>query len=232
MVDDTIPVITIDGPSGTGKGTISRLLAKDLGFHFLDSGALYRLLGLAAHRHAIPLHEEGALQTLAGNLDIRFVYGNNREETQVLLEGELVTDAIRTEACGKYASVVAALPAVRLALLERQRAFCQPPGLVADGRDMGTVVFPQAVLKVFLSASVEERALRRYKQLKGKEIDVKLDRLLKDIEARDARDSARNVSPMAPASDAVYIDTTHLNIEDVLGRVKALWAERFAYPAG
>lgn len=220
-----IPVITIDGPSGSGKGTVSRRVATQLGWHFLDSGALYRLVALAARHHAVPLEDEITLKTLAAHLDVEFEAVDGGIESRVVLEGEDVTNTIRTEECGRDASVVAALPAVREALLKRQRAFREAPGLVADGRDMGTVVFPDALLKVFLTASREERAHRRHKQLSEKGVDVNLQHILGDLAARDARDSERSVSPLRPADDAVIVDTTGTTIEDVVARVLALWQE-------
>jgi cytidylate kinase len=220
---NTVPVITIDGPSGSGKGTISRLVADSLGWHFLDSGALYRLVALAASHHAVTLDDEVSLKTLAAHLDVQFTAGDGGGEGPVILEGEDVSDAIRTEECGKAASVVAALPTVRRALLERQRAFREAPGLVADGRDMGTVVFPQAQLKVFMTASREERAQRRYKQLNAKGVNVNLQHILGELAERDARDSERSVAPLRPAADAITIDTTSLTIGDVVKRVMQAW---------
>lgn len=220
---NSVPVITIDGPSGSGKGTISRQVAARLGWHFLDSGALYRLVGLAAEHHAVPLDDEVTLTTLAAHLDVEFEADKDGIESRVILEGEDETDAIRTEECGKAASMVAALPPVRQALLERQRAFREPPGLVADGRDMGTVVFPDAGVKVFLTASREERARRRYKQLKGKGVSVTLQHILDELAERDARDSGRSVSPLRAAADAVVIDTTSLTIGEVVENVLAAW---------
>lgn len=211
-------VITIDGPSGSGKGTISQLLAKELGWHFLDSGALYRLLALAADRHAIALDDEASLEPLAEHLDVQFV-SNGKGSTTIVLESEDVTDAIRSETCGNAASRVAALPGVRRALLARQRAFREAPGLVADGRDMGTVVFPDATLKLFLTASAEERAQRRYKQLIEKGMDVNLPSLVEEIAQRDARDASRAVAPLKPAADAVEIDTTGIDIAGVMAKV-------------
>lgn len=220
-----IPVITIDGPSGSGKGTLSRLVAGRLGWHFLDSGALYRLVALAARHHAVPLEDEVSLATLAAHLDVEFEAVDGGVESRIVLEGEDVGNAIRTEQCGRDASVVAALPTLRQALLERQRAFRVAPGLVADGRDMGTVVFPEAELKLFLTASREERARRRYNQLNEKGIDANLQRILNDLEIRDARDSERSVSPLRPADDAMVVDTTGIPIDDVVMQVLALWRE-------
>lgn len=219
------PVITIDGPSGSGKGTVSRRVAIQLNWHFLDSGALYRLVALAARHHAVALENEVTLKTLATYLDVEFEAVEGGIETHIVLEGEDVTNAIRSEECGRDASVVAALPAVREALLERQRAFREPPGLVADGRDMGTVVFPDARLKVFLTASREERAQRRYKQLSEKGIDASLHHILGELAARDARDSERSVSPLRPAVGAVIIDTSGIGIDEVVARVLSLWRE-------
>jgi cytidylate kinase len=203
------PVVTIDGPSGTGKGTVAALVAERLGWHTLDSGALYRVLGLAATRAGIDLDDAGALAVLAGNLDLGFA------GTQVLLAGEDVTEAIRSEAAGTNASRVAVHGPVRDALIAWQRAAARPPGLVADGRDMGTVVFPSAPVKVFLTASAEERARRRYKQLKGKGMDASLADLLVEIRARDERDSQRAVAPLRAAPGAYELDTTALSIQEV-----------------
>ncbi len=213
-VESHAAVVTIDGPSGSGKGTISQLVAKQLGWSYLDSGALYRLLALAAQHHSLELDDEASLETLAEHLDVEFT-----EKGTILLEGEPVDDILRTEETGKAASIVAALPKVRQALLVRQRAFAQAPGLVADGRDMGTTVFPDAEVKIFLTASAEARAERRYKQLKEKGFDVNVAPLLQDIESRDLRDTQRSSSPLKAADDAIEIDTTTLSIDDVVEQV-------------
>jgi len=210
------PVVTIDGPSGSGKGTIGRALAARLRWHLLDSGALYRLVALAAARRGNP-EDPAELARLARAMDVRF--GSVAAAEQVLLDGEDVTEALRTEGIGAGASQVAAVPAVREALLQRQRDFARPPGLVADGRDMGTVVFPAADLKVFLTATADERAMRRHKQLKGKGIDVSLRDLSWDIAQRDARDASRSVAPLRPAPDARTIDSTDLTPEEVITRI-------------
>jgi len=223
-----VPVLTIDGPSGSGKGTIAALVAQDLGWHLLDSGALYRLVALGAQRRGIDLADETALAGYAARLDVSFEIQPGTGEARIWLEGEVVGDAIRSETTGNAASKVAALPAVRQALLQRQRDFRRPPGLVADGRDMGTVVFPDAGLKIFLTASVEERARRRYKQLIQKGISANLPDLLTEIAERDARDTQRTVSPLKPADDAVVLDTTGLSIEEARKRVIQLCRERFA----
>ncbi len=206
-------VITIDGPSGTGKGTIADLLARRLGWHCLDSGALYRVLGLAAGRQGLDLDDGDAIAALAAELPVDFEGG------RVLLAGEDVSDAIRSESAGMAASRVAAHPPVRAALLDWQHRHARSPGLVADGRDMGTVVFPQAPLKVFLDASAEERAVRRYKQLKEKGLDANLASLVSDIRERDSRDRNRSVAPLRPAQDALIVDSTRLSIDEVLDRV-------------
>ncbi|MDR3492684.1 MAG: (d)CMP kinase [Gammaproteobacteria bacterium] len=210
------PVITIDGASGTGKGVVGHIVAKQLGWHILDSGVLYRALALAAQKHDVSLENEPALQVLAEHLDIQFKASETGDATVILLEGQDVTHDIRTEKVGNAASKVGALPAVRLALLSRQRAFQEPPGLVTDGRDMGTVVFPNADLKIFLTASADERARRRFSQLKEKGIDVNLSDLVKELSERDKRDQERAVAPLKPATDAVCIDTDKLNIQQVV----------------
>jgi len=214
----TVPVITVDGPSGSGKGTIARRVAEALGYHLLDSGALYRLVALAAEDACIDLHNPEKLAELARNLDVRFDSNADGSE-RVWLGKADVTDRLRTEQTGAGASTVAQIAAVREALFDRQRAFCKPPGLVADGRDMGTQVFPDAHLKVYLTASAEERARRRHKQLKDKGLDVSLAALSRDIENRDRRDSERTVAPLKPAVDARYLDSSGQSIEAVTQQV-------------
>lgn len=212
------PIITIDGAGGTGKGTISQILAERLGWNFLDSGALYRVLGLAAQKHQVALDNEKALEVLAEHLDVQFI-AQKGHFPRIILEGEDVTQLIRTEKIGNAASIVGALPAVRTALLERQRVFRELPGLVADGRDMGTVVFPDAELKIFLKASLEERVSRRYKQLKEGGINVNLHDLIEELRERDKRDKERAVAPLKPAEDAICIDTDPLTIDQVVERI-------------
>ena len=224
-MSDPAPVVTLDGPSGSGKGTISRAVASLTGWHLLDSGALYRLVAYAGLERGLEPADIDGHARLAASMEVTFGVGPDGSE-QVLLAGQDVTQAIRTEAAGQGASRVAAWPAVRTALLERQRAFARAPGLVADGRDMGTVVFPGARLKVYLTASAEERALRRYKQLKDKGSGVSLSALSREITQRDARDSTRAVAPLIPAPDAEVIDSTGLSIEKVVGRVLELGARR------
>jgi cytidylate kinase len=213
-----VPVITIDGPSGSGKGTVSRAVAKALGWSLLDSGALYRLVALAGRRASISLDDGPALGQLAGRFGIQF--GSDSAGNEVVwLDGQDVTRAIRTEEAGSDASKVAALPVVRAALLDRQRRFAVPPGLVADGRDMGTVVFPLARVKIFLTASPTERALRRYKQLKEKGVAANLAALSLEIAERDRRDSTRTASPLVASADATMLDTTGMSVDGVIGRV-------------
>jgi len=217
----SVPVVTIDGPSGSGKGTISLTIAQKLGWHFLDSGALYRLLALSLLNKNLSFDDESVMADMARGLDIHFS-AETGGEVEIYLENKQVTNEIRTEKCGNAASKVAAVPAVREALLERQRGFRQPPGLVADGRDMGTVVFPDAPLKIFLTASAEERAKRRYNQLKQKGIDANLAALQDEIAERDKRDAGRAVSPLKAAEDAVIMDSTHMGIDEVVAQVMAL----------
>jgi cytidylate kinase len=214
----SVHVMTIDGPSGSGKGTVSRAAARALGWALLDSGALYRLVALAARQAAVSLDDGPRLARLAQDLDIRFGSGETGEEV-VWLDGREVTDAIRTEEAGNDASKVAALPPVRAALLERQRRFAVPPGLVADGRDMGTVVFPQAEVKIFLTASAAERASRRYKQLKEKGVAATLAALSLEIAERDLRDTHRAIAPLVASADAVLLDTTGMSVDRVVDRV-------------
>lgn len=213
------PVVTLDGPGGAGKGTISYLLAQKLGWHLLDSGAMYRVLALAALQHGISLGDEESLGELAQVLDVEFRPAIDSPVCEVILEGQNVSHDIRTEEAGNNASIVAALPAVRAGLLARQKAFRETPGLIADGRDMGTVVFPEAPVKIFLTASAEERATRRYKQLKEKGFDVSLRDLCNEIKERDDRDANRAVSPLKPADDAILLDSTELAIEAVFEQV-------------
>lgn len=217
-----IPVITVDGPSGTGKGTICSYLADWLHWHFLDSGALYRVLALAAEKHHIANDDEVALGRLAGDLNVEFKVAEAGSLVEVVLDGQVVTDQIRTETCGNAASLIAPIASVRQALLARQRAFHQAPGLIADGRDMGTVVFPEATLKIYLTASAEERAKRRYKQLKEKGISANLRDLSAAIAERDERDSTRAISPLKPVEDAIVIDTSLLDIDAVLANISEL----------
>lgn len=213
-------VISIDGPSASGKGTVAALVARALGFHYLESGALYRLVALAGQRARIAEDDEAALSQIAAALPVRF------EEGKILLQEEDVAEQLRSEDTGNRASAIAKLPAVRAALLARQRAFRAPPGLVADGRDMATVVFPDSVLKVFLTASVSVRAERRYKQLNGKGNHANLASLSRDLAARDERDTKRAVAPLVPAPDAVQIDSSDLSVEAVVARVLGLARER------
>jgi CMP/dCMP kinase len=215
---NTVPVMTIDGPSGSGKGTVSRAAARALGWALLDSGALYRLVALAGRKAGLSLDDGPGLARLANEFDIRFGSGDSGEEV-VWLDGQEVTGAIRTEGAGNDASKVAALPVVRAALLGRQRRFAVPPGLVADGRDMGTVVFPQAEAKIFLTASAAERAARRHKQLKEKGVAATLAALSLEIAERDLRDMNRAISPLVASADAVLLDTTGMSVDAVVERV-------------
>ena len=217
-----VPVLAIDGPSGSGKGTISRAVADALGWHMLDSGALYRAVGFAAGQADVDLSDAEAVTRIAQTAKIAFRDPKDGGETRVIVNGLDATDEIRTETCGAAASAIAAIPAVRAALLDKQRSFRRAPGLVADGRDMGTVVFEDAPYKVFLTASAEERARRRYKQLKEKGLNVTLSSLLREIEARDERDATRKVAPLRPATGALIVDTTGIPVSDVIARVLAV----------
>lgn len=223
MTGSLPPVIAIDGPSASGKGTVAELVARSLGFHYLDSGALYRLVALAALGTGINLEEELKMRDIALNINIKFNNG-------VWLERREVTDAIREEAVSAAASRVAALPRVRQALLARQKAFRQPPGLVADGRDMGSVVFPDAALKIFLTATPEARAQRRYKQLMEKGLNANMVALLQDIRDRDTRDSMRAVAPLQKCADAIYLDTTALTVEAVVAQVLTYYRQALQAP--
>ena len=218
-MNDDVPVIAVDGPGGAGKGAVCFRVAERLGFHLLDSGAIYRVLALASLRRGLEPADAHPLACLAAGLDLRFERGDCENATRVIFEGEEVGALIRDERCGQRASTLAADASVRLALLERQREYRRPPGLVADGRDMGTVVFPGAPLKVFLVASVAERARRRHKQLVAKGFDVSLAHLLGEIDQRDKRDRERPAAPLRPAGDAIVIDTTHYGIETVVKMV-------------
>lgn len=216
MSRSEIPVIAIDGPSGSGKGAVSASIASRFGYHLLDSGALYRILGIAVARADIPLEDADAVADLARSLDIEF---STKDPGTVVLDGKDVSMEIRTDLGSDMASKVGAIPEARAALMDRQLAFRKPPGLVADGRDMGTVVFPDARAKIYLTASVEERAQRRYKQLIDKGIDAILPALLQDLKERDARDSERQISPLKPAADAIVLDTTEMSEQQVIERV-------------
>ena len=214
MNERPAPVITVDGPGGSGKGTIAMRVAEKLGWHFLDSGALYRLVAVAAMDRGVAADDEETLGEVACNLDVSF--GISGEGMVILLDGNYITGRLRSEQVSVMSSKIATFPVVRAALVERQRAFRKTPGLVADGRDMGTVIFPDAILKIFLTASAEARAQRRYKQLKEKGESVNLSRLFRDIKKRDERDSGRAVAPLRPAPDAHVIDSTELGINEVL----------------
>ncbi len=218
-----VPVIALDGPTASGKGTVASRLARILGFHVLDSGLLYRVLALAAQHHGVALHDEHSLEVLAGHLDVQFLV-DSKGENLVVLEGEDVSRTLREEKTGLAASMVAVLPQVRAALLQRQIAFRESPGLVADGRDMGTVVFPDAEVKVFITASAEARADRRYRQLNDSGIHASLADLIEDIRQRDVRDTQRAVAPLRPAKDAVELDTTLMTVQDAVDAVLALVA--------
>jgi cytidylate kinase len=220
-----VPVIAIDGPSGSGKGTIARAVARTLGWHLLDSGALYRLAALASRPAGVDLADARRVARIAGAMEVEFSSTSDGEEL-ISLDGQDVTRELRTEAAGNAASVVAQHPPVRAALIGRQRAFARAPGLVADGRDMGTVIFPSADLKLFLTADAEERARRRYKQLKDKGIDASLAALFLEIAERDRRDSTRAVAPLRPSDDAVVLDSTRLTIDEVVAEVLRLAKER------
>ncbi|WP_281282182.1 (d)CMP kinase [Aliikangiella marina] len=212
-------LITIDGPSGSGKGTITLMVAEKLGWHILDSGALYRVLGIAAQRHGIPLDQQEQITQLARNMDIQFVLNEKSGEIEPVFEGENVGLDIRTDEAGQAASQVAIIPSVRDALLARQRDFYREPGLVADGRDMGTIVFPEAPAKIFLTASAECRAERRYNQLKSKGVSANMRALLDSIKARDERDRTRSVAPLVPAEGAFVVDSSNLTIDQVMAQV-------------
>jgi cytidylate kinase len=219
MPSDAIPVLTIDGPSGSGKGTISRLVAEHLGWHLLDSGAIYRAVGYAAGMAGIDLTDAEAVTRMAETAKIVFRAAKDGGETRVIVNGHDATDELRTETAGAAASAIAAYPSLRTALFDKQRGFRKAPGLVADGRDMGTVIFPDAPYKVFLTASADERARRRYKQLKDKGLNVTLAALLREIQARDERDATRAVAPLRPADDALTIDTTGIPVAGVVAAV-------------
>ena len=223
MSTASIPVIAIDGPSASGKGTVAARVAQALGFHYLDSGALYRVTAFAAQGAGVSLDDEAALADLARGLDLRF------DGVEVFLAGQPVGDAIRTEDAGRAASRIAAMPLLRAALLERQRDFRQAPGLVTDGRDMGSVVFPDATVKIFLTASCEERAQRRYKQLIEKGFDANLDALFQDLSERDARDAARTVAPLKQSADADLLETTGLSIDQAVAWVLEAYRQASAH---
>jgi CMP/dCMP kinase len=216
---ESVFVIAIDGPSGAGKGTLSQLVAKHFGYHLLDSGALYRLVALSALNHGVDLQDEQAIADIARQLQVKFDIAG--DSTRIVLDRDDVTDAIRHENVSMSASVIAAYPMVRSALLQRQKDFARAPGLVADGRDMGTAVFPEAQVKIFLTASAEARAERRFKQLHQKGVEVDMAELVSDIKARDDRDTQRATSPLKPADDALVLDSTSLTIDQVLSAILA-----------
>lgn len=218
MSEECVPVITIDGPSGCGKGTVSQRLAKHFGWNFLDSGAIYRVLAKAVTQANYNVADEAALAQLAAGLNLDFDFDTEHSSVLVFLDGNNVTEAIREPAVSQVASIISAYSKVRSALLQRQRDFAQLPGLVTDGRDMGTVVFPEATVKIYLDASVEERARRRCKQLSQKGINVNLDTILTELKQRDERDAQRAVSPMKPAQDAVIVDTTALTVDETFNK--------------
>ncbi|MBL6734477.1 MAG: (d)CMP kinase [Shewanellaceae bacterium] len=215
------PVVTIDGPSGVGKGTLCQLIAKRFGWHILDSGAIYRVLALAAQHHDVSVEDESGLSVLADHLDVQYKVDPTHQSTQVMLEGEDVSHAIRLSDCAIAASKIAVLPSVRNALLKRQQSFQTAPGLVADGRDMGTVVFPDAPVKIFLTATAEERAQRRFKQLREQGVGVNIDDILAQVRERDERDENRKVAPLEPAQDALVLDTTAMSVQDVFKIIEA-----------
>lgn len=219
MDKQQVPVITLDGPSASGKGTIARLVAQTLGFHYLDSGALYRLVALAAMKRNTDAGNESGVVDVARHLNASF------RDSSIWLDGEEVSDEVRAEACGEYASKIARYPALRVELLERQRGFRKLPGLIADGRDMGSVIFPDAILKIYLTASEEERASRRHKQLMEKGINVSIPDLIQTLRSRDERDSGRVASPLQQCEDAYLLDTTGLSIDQVIDRVLSMYAE-------
>lgn len=227
MMSEQIPVITIDGPSGTGKGTICHLLALHLNWHVLDSGCIYRVLAYAAKKKSLSFEDVESLVKLAHDMNVRFE-ASPHLKSRVLLDNQDVFDELRTEECGQDASKIAVIPKVRDALLERQRAFATPPGLVTDGRDMGTLVFPKAQLKIFLYASEEKRAERRYLQLKKKGIYVSIAQVINELAIRDARDRSRECAPLIPAEDAIQIDTSDLTVEQVFDKVVTLVNERLS----
>lgn len=221
-----VPVVTIDGPGGSGKGTIANRVAVALGFQLLDSGALYRLTAYSAKKRGVAFDDVPGLQQVASSMSITFEPGEHNQPVQIILDGENVTKSIRLEETGSAASLVAPIPEVRKALFQRQRGFATPPGLVADGRDMGTVVFQDAPLKIFLTASAEERARRRVEQLQAKGEDVNIGEILTEIQERDKRDTERKVSPLKPADDSVVIDSSNMTIDEVEAQILALAQER------